>query len=112
MRRMSPEGRLDLQCKIASPEKCPTTDCPSISGLGPPRTTPRTATTSMHKFFQRASTQQEEELNPGWLVEAKNFFPCPACGKTVDAHDIADILEHHQHVIHPTRYSYSRSNES
>ena len=35
------------------------------------------------------------------------FFPCPACGKQVDAHDILDILEHHQHVISPGRFHFA-----
>jgi hypothetical protein len=40
--------------------------------------------------------------------DERKFFRCPACGEIVDSSNIAEVVEHHRHVLNPALYPYAR----
>jgi hypothetical protein len=45
---------------------------------------------------------------PAATTEGADFFTCPACQGQVNAHDGADLLLHHTHIICPWTCSQPR----
>ena len=50
---------------------------------------------------------QKEAFEKLPTKEQLYFFRCPTCGEMVDNRDIAEIVEHHSHVLHPERFRKS-----
>jgi hypothetical protein len=47
---------------------------------------------------------------PRPLRTEQETYRCPGCGKDVNARSLADVREHHEHVLHPhLRHDWSRN---
>jgi hypothetical protein len=43
----------------------------------------------------------EEVVNSSEEERASYSYRCPGCGELVDNREVDEVLEHHQHVLHP-----------
>lgn len=45
-------------------------------------------------------------------AEKENFYRCPACGTRVDNAQPEEVRLHHDHILHPDRYSQPASTQT